>query len=244
MIIGVIQARLTSTRLPGKVLLRVLDKPLLMYMLERLSLSKELDDILVAIPQNEANMPLKEFLDNQGVKYIMGSEDDVLQRFYKAGEENKDTKALIRFTADCPLIDPEVVDHVVKHFQNSPEVDYVRTGSTFADGQGVEVFSWEALKVAFNEAYEKSDREHVTTFFKNNPERFNCVTLINEIDETSFRYTVDTEADLAVVQKIIEAMHSSKRFFGSKEIRDFLNKHPEVKNLNKDLQRVHLDGKI
>lgn len=244
MIIGVIQARLTSTRLPGKVLLKVLNKPLLKYMIERLSLSKELDDFFVAIPNNKDNEFLQEFLEKSRIKYVLGSENDVLQRFYKAGIQYEETKALVRLTADCPLIDPQVVDRIIKYFRDHKNIDYVRTGPTFADGQGVEVFSFEALEVAHKEAVKQTDREHVTTFFKNNPERFHCVTLNNDVDETSLRYTVDTPADLEVVKKIIEKMDSSKYFFGSKEIREFLFQHPEVRKLNQSLQRAHLDGKI
>lgn len=244
MILGVIQARLTSTRLPNKVLKEVGGRTLLSIMLHRLRNSKYLDKIIVAIPQNDKNIKLRNFLEENRIPFIAGSEDDVLARFYQASQKFSYCHAIVRMTGDCPLIDPEVVDSIIKKYVEVKQFDYVRTGESFADGLGAEVFSKIALEEANRCATLALDREHVTTFFKNNPERFSCYTVINDIDDKELRFTVDTSEDFLLVKKILLYFGSNNLDFKINDIRKYFIKHPEIALINKNTSRSHFSGKL
>lgn len=243
MSLGIIQARQTSTRLPGKVLMSVCGIPLLELMIGRLKRSEKLSDIVVAIPDNEENEELKKFLVERGIPHYCGSENDVLGRFYEAAATKGNPDTLVRMTGDCPLIDPATVDFILGEYEKS-DSDYARTSSSFADGNGVEVFSSKALKEAHDRAELVEDREHVTTFLKNNPDDFKCISIDNDRDEQHLRYTVDTIDDLNVVTRIVEHFRANPYAFTSADVFDFLMSNPEVIAMNDQYARAHRDGKI
>jgi len=137
---AIIQARMSSTRLPGKVMMTVLGKPLIGHMLDRLACAKNIDDVIVATSLKLANNEMCDYLDSLGIKVFRGSETDVLERFYLAGKKFS-LKTIVRLTGDCPLIDPAIVDHFISEFFKQ-NVDYLAGDHTWAEGLDTEVFSF------------------------------------------------------------------------------------------------------
>ena len=233
---AIIQARMSSTRLPGKVLMEVMGRPLLSYQIERLRFSKRIDEIIIATTINKEDDRIAELTQKEGLKVYRGSENDVLDRYYQAAAEYK-VEHIIRLTADCPLIDPVICDHVIECYLNS-KLDYVYTGETFAEGLDCELFSFRALEKAWKNAQQKSEREHVTLYFRNHPGLFQYEQLENETDDSKYRITVDQEEDYLVVKAIIENLYDlSDKYLKIEEIKSFLDTHPDIYSFNADIIR-------
>lgn len=236
---AIIQARTGSTRLPNKVLLEINGKPLLWHVINRLSFSKKLDQVILATTDNQADDLLEDFAKKYGINYFRGSENDVLDRYYQCAKLNE-ADVIVRITADCPLIDPEVVDKVIENFLNNKEnCDYCANvlPPTFPDGLDTEVFSFKTLERAWNEAKLTSEREHVTAYIYKNPEKFKLQNVANEIDLSSLRWTVDTENDFKFVKEVYQQLGKDKEIFYMKDILDFLEKNPELKDINSNSKR-------
>ncbi|MBI5140366.1 MAG: glycosyltransferase family protein [Candidatus Vogelbacteria bacterium] len=233
---AIIQARMGSSRLPGKVMMPILGKPLIGHMIDRLRQAKLVDPIIVATSIDEANNILCDYLDNIGVTVFRGSENDVLARFYEAAKKYN-LKYIVRLTADCPLIDPNIVDQYVSKFFMSG-ADHLCGTSLLAEGLDTEVFSFNALKDAFLQAKKRSEREHVTQYFHNNSEIFKLVKIENKTDDSNYRITVDEPADFEVVKNIFAALYvDQNHFFDITAIKQFLDKHPEIRSLNSSIVR-------
>ena len=233
---AIIQARMSSSRLHGKIMMEVLGKPLIGYMIERLQLCKKVEKIIIATSTDESNDNLCEYLRGENIDIFRGSEDDVLDRFMKAAIEYK-IDPIIRMTADCPLIDPKICDQVVEEYFNSG-VDFVHTGSTFAEGLDCEIFSFSSLEKSWYDSNLESEREHLTLYMHNHPELFTKKTLVNEIDDSGFRFTVDEEVDFLVVKTIIENLYNKgNKMFNTEDIKRFLNTHPEIFKINANIIR-------
>lgn len=236
MILAIIQARMGSTRLPGKVMKEVLGKPLIGYLLERLQHSKLIDKIIVATSVDPINDVLCDYVQNQGFEVFRGPEDDVLKRYYLAASQYH-PQAVVRITADCPLIDPQICDRVADIYRKE-KVDFVHTGLTFSEGVDCEIFSFKALEEAWRDAYLPSEREHAALYLHNHPELFKKITLENESDDHKYRFTIDEDEDLQVVKAIIEALYrESPNVFGVNSIKDFLDSHPGIFQLNAHVLR-------
>ncbi len=236
MIIAIVQARMDSQRLPGKVMKEVMGKPLIGYLFERLKHAKNIDKILLATSVHESNNGLCEYAQSIGIDVFRGREDDVLDRFYQAAKLSK-AKAIMRLTGDCPLIDPKLCDLLIQTFQDK-NVDFVHTGQTFAEGLDCEIFSFEALEKSWKEAVLRSEREHLTMYMHNHPEFFKKMTLENSQDDSNQRFSVDEEEDFQVVRAILEALYKDEnRVFGIADIKEFLNTNEEIKNLNRHIIR-------
>ena len=216
------QARKGSSRLPGKVLKKVEGKELLRIHLERLNRSKLVDQIIVATTTETKDEEIAHLVESWGFAYYRGSENDVLDRFYQTILQFKILPLwVVRVTSDCPLIDPDLVDEVVA-FAHSNNVDYVSNSiiEQFPDGQDVEVFKFSALEKAWKEAVLKSDREHVTSFIRNNSDlkggkvfiakNFQCQT-----DYSKIRMTVDEEADFILIEKLIKGLGFNKSLYSA-----------------------------
>ena len=202
-IVAIVQARIGSTRLPGKVLKKIIGKPMIELLLTRLSKSKELDQIVVATSNNYKDNKLYSFVKTLGYKCFRGDENDVLKRFYNTSKiTNADI--IVRITGDCPMIDPEIVDKCIIGFKKS-KVDYFSNTfpRTFPDGLDVAVMSFDAIKKAHNEARFKYDREHVTSYIINS-KKFKKSSIQNKRDLSKLRWTVDYKADLNVISKIFK----------------------------------------
>lgn len=233
---AIVQARMTSTRLPGKVLKEVMGRPLLSYQIERLKRIGNIDKIIIATTVNKEDDPLVSLCQKEGVSFFRGSENDVLDRYYQTAKKF-DIKHIMRITADCPLIDPEICDKVVNRYFEA-EADYIHTGLTFAEGLDCELMSFKALERAWHEAGLKSEREHVTQYIQNHPELFKKMTVQNKTDDSKYRYTVDEREDFLVVKAIIQNLYDKDSApFPADEIKAFLDTNQEVFRTNEHVIR-------
>jgi spore coat polysaccharide biosynthesis protein SpsF len=233
---AIIQARMTSSRLPGKVLKEVMGRPLLSYQIERLSFSKMIEKIIIATTLNKEDDPIVKLCQKEGLDFYRGSEDDVLDRYYQTAKRYN-TEHIMRLTADCPLIAPDICDSIACAYFES-DVDYIRTGETFAEGLDCEIISFEALTRAWLEAESKAEREHVTLYIRNYPELFRTMAKENETDDSRYRITVDEENDFLVVKTILENLYKgSDDYFTIREIKSYLDSHLEVYKLNSNIIR-------
>ena len=233
---AIIQARMSSTRLPGKVLLKVMGRSLLSYQIERLRFSKMIDKIIIATSVNREDDPIVELCQKENIIFYRGSEDDVLDRHYQSAKKHN-VNDIMRLTADCPLIDPLVCDSVVEKyiFVNA---DYIHTGQSFCEGIGCEVFQFDLLEKMWKNASLKSEREHVTLYVRNHWNELNCITLENEIDDSKYRITVDEKRDFIVVKALLENLYSRyKKPFSIDDVKAYFKAHPKIYELNADIIR-------
>jgi len=233
---AIIQARMTSTRLPGKVLMEVMGRPLLSFQIERLCFSKMIDSIIIATTTNKEDDRICELAIKEGLNIYRGSEGDVLDRYYLAAKKFK-VKHIMRLTADCPLIAPEVLDSIASTYFESG-VDYIRTGETFAEGLDCEIIGFRALAKAWLKAKLESEREHVTMYIRNHPEFFKTMVKENDTDDSRYRITVDEEEDFIVVKTILENLYKDEKiYFSIEEIKNFFNENPNTYQLNREIIR-------
>ena len=239
MIGAVVQARVSSTRLPGKVMMEVLGKPLLQLLTERLAQCKYLDDIIIATTTNLADEPVQKLSERLSLKYMRGSEDDVLQRYYQAAEAFG-LEHIVRITADCPLIDPEIVDRIIRVYIDSGyKYDYVSNAlkPTFPDGLDVEIFSFSALEKINKLSDKKYQREHVCTYIIENPDQFHIHNVKGERDYSHFRWTVDNPEDFMLVKTIFERIYPEKPVFFMRDILALMEREPGLLQINSAIQR-------
>jgi len=237
-ILIICQARYGSTRLPGKVLKKILDKPLLWYVIKRLELVKTPNKIIIATSTSNENKPIIDFAKSLNIYNFAGSEEDVLDRYYQTAKKfNGDV--LVRITSDCPLIDPAIIDHALEIFL-SGDYDYVSNGEerkeTYPDGFDIEIFSFEALKIAWKEAKWQSEREHVTPYIRKN-NKFTKKYFENDEDLSNFRLTVDTKEDFELISIIIDKFYDRLEKFTMKEVIDFLRENPDLLKINEQYKR-------
>jgi spore coat polysaccharide biosynthesis protein SpsF len=232
----VIQARMNSSRLPGKVLKDVCGKPLIGQMLDRLSFSKHKDQIVVATSTDSNDDELVKYVQSLGVKVFRGNQDDVLERYFFAAQAYK-ANHVMRLTADCPLMDPYLCDALVQIYLDK-KVDYLNTGLSYAEGMSIEIFSFEALKKSYHEARLRSEREHVTLYIKNHPELFKLYTKENQTDDSKYRLTVDEPEDLELIRLIFKELSPKTGGIVSiGQVKAFIDQNPSVGNLNKHIVR-------
>jgi spore coat polysaccharide biosynthesis protein SpsF len=231
--LAILQARVSSTRLPGKVLAPILGVPMLARQVERLRRAKLLDALVVATSDNMSDEPLVALCASIGVPCYRGSLDDVLARFYHASRAYGPAEHVVRLTGDCPLADPDVIDLVVSSHLSSG-VDYTANAiePTWPDGLDVEVVRMEILERAFNEAMLPSEREHVTPYIHKHPEIFRIAHVRGGRDLSHLRWTVDEAADLEFVTQVYEALYPENPNFGVQEILSLLGQRPNLAELN------------
>ncbi len=233
-VIAIVQVRLGATRLPGKPLKTVLNRPLLSYQLERLARSKTIDKIVVATTTNPSDQAVVDLCRQEGMAVFRGSEQDVLERYYQAAKHYA-AEVVIRVTGDCPLIDPEIVDKVVGYFlEHYPHVDYVSNTLklTYPRGLDVEVFSFKNLERAYHEAKRPEEREHVSPYFYEHPELFALANVAHSPNEAQHRWTVDTPEDLQLISKVIETLYVPNPHFNMQDVLNLLQQHPQWKAIN------------
>ena len=240
MILAIIQARMGSSRLPGKVLLDLAGRPVLWQVVSRVRKARLVDKVLVATTDQPSDEPIRRFCADQGTDCFGGSEQDVLDRFVQAARfaGATDSDAIVRITADCPLIDPDVIDQVVMLYLES-DADYVSNINppTFPDGLDVEVFRFSALLTAWREAKLVSEREHVTPYLRNHPEKFSARNLTHDTDLSTLRWTLDEPADYALLQRIVAELDRNKPEFHLEDVLQVLAVHPQWQELNQDFAR-------
>jgi len=238
MIVAIVQARMGSTRLPGKVMMKILGKPMLWHLIQRLKSSKLINRIVLAVPDKEIDRMLLRVAEETGVDSFAGSEDDVLDRYYHAARKYK-AETIVRITGDCPLIDPEIVDKTIRYYlENKDELSFVHNGLSYPDGIAeTEVFSFAALEKAWKEAKLASEREHVTSYMWKNSDLFRSATLEYKEDLSNLRLVVDDEKDFQLVSEIFKNLYKKDKIFHFNDILDFLKEKPKLLELNKGTMR-------
>ena len=233
MIGAIIQARMGSTRLPGKVLREVMGKPLLLLMLERVAAAKSIKKVVLAIPDTPENGALERFALRYGFDCFRGSENDVLSRYCKAAEKFG-IDPVVRLTSDCPLIDPALIDHAVALWKKG-KYDYFTNAieRTYPDGEDIEIISYSALKRAHLEAADAHDREHVTTYVGCREKEFSLGNFAQKENRSSLRWTVDYPEDFEFVRRVFEELYHAKGpGFSMREILRLLREKPEISAIN------------
>ena len=238
-VVAIIQARMGSTRLPGKIMKEVLNKSLLEYQIERVKRAKFIDEIVIATTTAESEKPIINLCEKLSIKYFRGSEADVLSRYYKAAK-TFEADVVVRMTSDCPLIDPDIIDQVVQYYiDNVDKFDYVSNTikRTFPRGMDVSVFSFKTLNNVYNVATDSVDREHVTRYIYNNPKKYRLGYVINSIDVSNHRWTVDTIEDFNLISKMLKELYPQNRKFTMEDCIVLLNRKPEWKKINSDIEQ-------
>ena len=231
---AIIQARMGSKRLPGKVLLKILGKTVLGYVIERVKRSG-VDEVIVATSIKDEDAQIADIARCLGVGAYRGSDEDVLDRYYQAAKACG-AAHIVRITADCPLIDPYIIYQALKFYFKSG-ADYCSNAleRTFPDGLDMEVFRFDPLKDAWRNADLLSEREHVTTYIIKNGGRFKLVNFRNKIDLSGKRWTLDREEDYKFIKAVIEGIYPIKPDFHMDDVLDFLKDNPELEDINKDI---------
>jgi len=233
----IIQARMGSTRLPNKVLAEIEGKPMLYHLVQRLKLSKFNPEIIIATTKDNSDKQIIDLAKTLKIKYYAGSINDVLDRYYQAAKKYN-IKIIIRITADCPLIDPRILDKVISEFLTD-NYDYLCNTNppSFPDGLDIEIFSFETLERAWKSAKLSSEREHVTAYIYKNPEIFRLGNIANKTDLSGMRWTVDEKEDLEFVRQIYKFLYKGHHIFLMEDIIKFLKEKPEIMLINKKFQR-------
>jgi spore coat polysaccharide biosynthesis protein SpsF len=239
--VAIVQARMGSSRLPGKVLRPILGRPMLSHIVERLRAVPGLPAIVVATSDQPGDDPVRAFCLAESVACFSGSETDVLDRFYRAAVR-EDGDPLVRITGDCPLADPELIARLLELY-GTGGYDHVAVatgagaihlnGGRFPDGLDAECFSFAALERAWHEATQPSDREHVTPYIWRNRNLFRCSLLMSESDHSTLRWTVDNEEDFRMVSAIYEALYRPGRPFGMSDVLHLLSSNPALAATNR-----------
>src|SRR3989344_38145 len=234
---AIIQARMGSTRLPGKVAKLILGKPMLAHQIERVRHAKLVDKIVIATTNKNEDEPIIDIARKSGVAFFRGDEKDVLDRFYMAAKEaGADT--VVRLTGDCPLSDPQGIDEVVDYFLKNKD-DYSGKPHNYPEGLDTEVFSFNALERACKEAKKPSEREHVTPYIINNPEIFKIKNpgegslYKGKTDISNYHWSVDEEVDFKLVSEIYTELYSHKKLFLMNDVLDLIHQKPELLEINK-----------
>ena len=231
-----IQARTGSSRLPSKVLTKIENEPMIWHVINRAKKIKSVQQITLITTRNKNDKILLKIAKDNGIIGFSGDAHDVLNRHYQCALRY-DADPIIRITSDCPLIDPNVVEEILQ-FYLTHDYDYVSNTiiPTYPDGLDTEIFSFTALKRCVMNAKWNSEREHVTPYMKNNPEKFKIFNYENKKDLSRFRWTVDEKRDLQFVRAIYSKM-KPKTIFSMQEILKIISKNPNLLKINNDIIR-------
>ena len=243
--VAIVQARMTSTRLPGKVLAPLAGKPMILRQLERLSRASRIDAVVVATSTDPSDDALTEVLRDAGYRVHRGSLDDVLARFIGAADE-ANADVVVRITADCPLLSPAVVDLVIAQFEESG-ADYASNtlDPTYPDGLDVEVIRSTALKTLEGSDLDTDEREHVTLGIYRRPQIFGLLSVIDpNADRSNLRWTVDTPEDLEFATWVYDSLLDANAEFEYEDILRLIAEHPERSRSDADgVRNAALIGK-
>ncbi len=239
-VVATIEARMGSSRLPGKTLKEILGKPMLELLLERVKSCKTLDEIVVATTTDPEDIKIVELAEKMNVKSYRGSVDNVLERVLGAAKTYK-ADVIVELTGDCPLFDPEAIDTVVRAYLDN-NYDYVSNNlkdKTWPAGTEAKVFSLKTLDEVNALTTDKFDREHVSLYIYEHPERYKLFDVIApaELRRPELRLTVDTKEDFVLITSIYEALYKGGRIFSLKEIIKFLDQNKHIKDLNREIKQ-------
>lgn len=234
--VAIIQARMSSTRLPGKVLMTIAKKPMLSFVVDRLLKAKSIDEVVVATSRDQSDDKIVKFCQREKILYFRGDLENVLDRYFNCAREHK-AQIVVRVTSDCPLIDPQVIDEGLKKFQ-AVRADYLSNTleRTFPRGFDFEVLSFEALSEACRSATTPEEKEHVTPFiWKNVKKQFFIEQLTQKNNQSQYRLTVDTPEDFLLLKILIEKYNAHN--LGHQKISQILSQHPELVLINRHIEQ-------
>lgn len=237
MILAILQARASSSRLPRKVLMPIAGAPMLARQIERLQRAERLDRLIVATSVRPDDDEVAALAETAGVACYRGSLDDVLDRYYRAAEPHQPSH-VVRVTGDCPLADWTVIDRAVA-FAIDGGFDYASNtiNPTWPDGLDVEIVTFAALRAAWQESDSAFEREHVMPFITSRPDRFRLGSMENDTDLSDLRWTVDEPRDYEFVRQVYDALYPANPAFDTDDILALLAARPELGEVNADIQR-------
>ncbi len=236
-IIAIVQARSSSRRFKNKVILPILDRPMILRLLDRLTKSKRLDDIIIATSTESSDDLLSNIVTNSGYNIYRGELQDVLARYYHCSKAAK-ADVIVRVTGDCPLIDPVIVDNVIK-FHLDSKADYTSNAldPTFPDGFDTEVINYSVLKELHQTMTKAVDREHVTHGLYSTDNHYLISSYRSDFDYSHYRLTVDYKEDFELINILFSHLQTSEYTFTYQQIINFLNSNPQYLLLNKQYSR-------
>jgi spore coat polysaccharide biosynthesis protein SpsF len=234
-VVATIEARMTSSRLPGKVLLPARGKPLLELMVERLQRCRHVDEIVIATTEDASSDPLQDLAERLGIGCFRGSEDDVLARVLGAAQAY-DAGLIVELTGDCPLIDPALVDHVIeRHREGGADYTANVLERSYPLGFAVQVFPAKVLAEVAELTDDPADREHVSLYIYEHPERYRLRSVVSDHPESAeLRLTVDTPEDYELVKTVFEALPDG---FTLQDILELFERRPELKHVNQHVEQ-------
>lgn len=234
---AIIQARMGSTRLRGKVMKKIMGKPILWHLANRLRKSKFIDKIIIATTMDKKDDAIEEFASEYHLGIYRGSENDLVDRYYNTARKyNADV--IVRIWGDCPLIDPEIIDKTIEKFL-SYKADYANNFNppTFPLGMDIEIYSFNTLEQIWKETNDPFFREYPFEYIYANQNSLTAIYIKNDIDLSDLHWTVDYIKDFELIKTIFEKLYSKDKAFNMKDILDLIDKHPELREINKGLKR-------
>lgn len=241
-VVCIMQARLGSSRLPGKVLKLICGKTVLEHDINRLSQAKYIDEIVVATTKEKNDDKIVDEAKRLGVKYFRGSESDVLSRYYYAAKENK-ADVVIRVTSDCPCLDYKIMDDMInRFFHDDRKYDYFSNTiiRTFPRGYDIEIFSFKVLEEAFKNAKLDYEKEHVTPYIYNKKNKYRLGYYKCNKDYSKYRVTLDTIEDFEVISNIYNELYLNKPLFLLDDVIEFLEHNAEIADINANVEQKKL----
>jgi len=236
-IVAIIQARMGATRLPGKVLFDLVGKSVLERVIDRVKAGRYINEVTVATTNNEEDLAIVMICNRIGIRVYCGKEEDVLDRYYQASQLFE-ADQIVRVTADCPLIDPGVIDQVISlHLESAAEYTSNVLKYTYPDGEDVEVFSSRTLEKIWKSARLKSEREHVTMYIRKNPALFKLESLEYKEDLSDKRWTLDEPSDYEFIKIIYSNLYSGNRIFSMNDVLKLLREFPGIEDTNRHIRR-------
>lgn len=237
----IIQARMNSIRLPGKVMLQLAGGSVLQHIIDRLKDCNNVSVVVIATTDNVIDDVIADFANKNSVRLFRGSESDVLSRFYHAACQNS-LEVIVRVTADSPLVDPEIIDEMVSAYLKSGKVDYLSNTlkHTFPLGFGVEIFSFEALKQAYEQADKDYEREHVTPFIYEHPGKFILKNFEYRNGLSKYRLTLDTAEDYQLIKQIYEHLFHDNQKFRLADVIEYLEKNQDIAMINTNVKQKEI----
>ncbi len=245
-VIAILQARMSSSRLPGKVLKPILGLPMLAHQVARIKQSEKLDELIIATSNEASDQPIADFCKNAGIRCYQGNLHDVLDRFYQTALANQ-AKVIVRLTGDCPLIDAKIIDKAIDehltanndYTTNSILPDHPTEKFTYADGLDVEVINADVLASLWKNTTEPYYREHVTSYVRTHEHAFKVGYFHHQPDISGFRLTVDEPEDFELITEVFRHFQAQGSVFSYREVIDFIAKNPKLHRLNHSHNLFH-----
>jgi spore coat polysaccharide biosynthesis protein SpsF len=242
---AIVQARMGSTRFPGKIMKKIEGKPVLWHVYDRLRHSKKLDSIIIATTILKEDDSVEDFCKENNILFSRGSVEDVLSRYFFTAQKFS-CENIVRITSDCPVIDPEIIDSMIEQFfaenKEKINIDYLSNSleRTFPRGLEAEIFPFKTLEKTFNEATESYEKEHVTPYIYQHPELFKLKNYSSSKNYSNLRWTLDTNEDFQLMKEIYAILYDGDKIFLFNDILALMEKKPGLRNINNNIKQKKL----